>query len=63
MRCAERGVTLADILHQNSYGTNVENVLETAALSLHLAPDTIDMFRSSADLGFDFATAKLISQA
>jgi hypothetical protein len=49
----ERGVALGEIADDHAHGEHVHDLLEGDALALHLAPDAVDVFRASADLGND----------
>ena len=53
MHDAERGVAARDGVRQDAHGAHVEDALERQLLALHLAPDAVDVFRASRDLGLD----------
>ena len=50
---AKCGVAIADTGAQDAHGAHVVQFLEGELLALHLSMDTVDVFRATADLGFD----------
>ena len=59
MNDAQRGIALSHVVHENPDGPDVENMLETALLSLHFAPDTVDVLRAPRHLGLDAGCGQL----
>lgn len=51
MHDAQRGVAVAHLRNEHAHGANVVDLAEVQALALHLAPDRIDVFRPSAEIG------------
>ncbi|RMS15574.1 hypothetical protein ALP72_05645 [Pseudomonas coronafaciens pv. coronafaciens] len=51
MHNPQRGVAVAHFRDQHAQGTHVVDLAERQALALHFAPDGIDVFRPTADVG------------
>ena len=48
----EGGITILDRVDKDADCTNVIEILQTAILALHFAPDAVDMFRPARNFGF-----------
>ncbi len=58
----ERRITFGNRVHEDARGANVHELLEGEVLRLHLAPDAVDVFRTSLDRGFDAGVVQFAAQ-
>src|SRR5882724_11477308 len=57
----ERRIAFGYRVHEDTSGANVHELLEGELLRLHLAPNAIDVFRSSLDRRFDAGSVQSAS--